>query len=122
MKSVILVGIGGALGSILRYLLGTTINKLYHGPFPIGTFIVNLIGCLLIGIITALIIKQNIINNDLKMLLIVGFCGGFTTFSSFSHENIQLINSGNFSILTFNIIASVGLGIIGVWAGLNIIK
>ncbi len=122
MKSVMLVGIGGALGSILRYLMGTSINKFYHGHFPMGTFVVNIIGCILIGLITAIIIKQNIINSDLKMLLIVGFCGGFTTFSTFSQENIQLINSGHFSILALNIIASVSLGVLGVWAGLNIIK
>lgn len=122
MKSILLVGIGGAFGSMLRYLSALLTNRYWNNSFPLGTFAVNIIGCILIGILVALAEKQNIINNDLKLLLITGFCGGFTTFSTFSLENIQLINTGNYTLLILNILLSVSLGVLGVWIGLNIIK
>lgn len=122
MKSLILVGIGGAIGSILRYTTVNSINRIFNATFPLGTFIVNLIGCLIIGIIIAAAEKEQLINNEIKLLLVAGFCGGFTTFSSFSLENIQLLNLSNFSALALNIFGSVLLGVFGVWLGLNIIK
>lgn len=122
MKSILLVGIGGAIGSVFRYLSTILTNRFWNNSFPLGTFAVNIIGCILIGILVALAEKQNIINNDLKLLLITGFCGGFTTFSTFSLENIQLINTGNYTLLILNILLSVSLGVLGVWIGLNIIK
>lgn len=122
MKSILLVGLGGAVGSMLRYFTTSTFNRVVNTTFPIGTFAVNIIGCVLIGILVSAAEKNQLINNDVRLLLITGFCGGFTTFSTFSHENIQLLNTGNFTSLSINIIASVALGIAGVWLGLNIIK
>lgn len=122
MKSIILVGIGGAIGSIIRYVISILSNKFWHSNFPIATFSVNILGCVLIGLLFAAAEKQNIINQDLKLLLITGFCGGFTTFSTFSLENIQLLNTGQILPFSLNIILSVGIGIFGVWAGLNLLK
>lgn len=122
MKSILLVGLGGAVGSMLRYFTTSTFYRVVNTTFPIGTFAVNIIGCVLIGILVSAAEKNQLINNDVRLLLITGFCGGFTTFSTFSHENIQLLNTGNFTSLSINIIASVALGIAGVWLGLNIIK
>lgn len=122
MKSILLVGIGGAIGSIFRYLISVSTNKIWNNSFPLGTFVINIIGCLIIGIIVSLAQKQNIIDNNLKLLLITGFCGGFTTFSTFSLENIQLLNSGNIIAFILNILLSVSVGILGVWVGLNLIK
>lgn len=122
MKSLILVGLGGAVGSVLRHLSSTVVNRFSNTTFPLGTFVVNIIGCLIIGMLVSAAGKYQLINNDIKLLLITGFCGGFTTFSTFSYENIQLLNTGNISSFALNIIASVVLGIVGVWLGLIIIK
>lgn len=122
MKSLILVGLGGAVGSMLRHLSSTVVNRFSNTTFPLGTFVVNIIGCLIIGMLVSAAGKYQLINNDIKLLLITGFCGGFTTFSTFSYENIQLLNTGNISSFALNIIASVVLGIVGVWLGLIIIK
>lgn len=122
MKSLLLVGLGGAVGSISRYIISSSLGRVSNTTFPIGTFMINIIGCILIGILVSAAAKYQVINDDMKLLLITGFCGGFTTFSTFSHENIQLLNAGNFTLLSLNILASVALGIVGVWLGLNIIK
>jgi CrcB protein len=111
IKSLTLVGIGGAIGSILRYVSSLIINKYFSGSFPLATFIVNMTGCLLIGFFY----KHP--QDHLKLLLITGLCGGFTTFSTFSAENLTLFQNG----LTINallyILLSVVIGVSLVWLG-----
>ena len=104
----ILVFIGGGLGSLLRFAIGKLI--VFKGlGFPWGTFISNLLACLLFGLIYLTLTK--IPKNDwMQPLLLVGFCGGFSTFSTFSFENIQLIQQGNWSIATINISLSLIIG------------
>ena len=87
--------------------------------FPIGTFVVNIIGCFLIGVLTSYFIK---VDNSLKFLFITGFCGGFTTFSTFSAENLSLWQSGNYSILLIYIALSVLVGLLAVYLGLQLVK
>ena len=84
-----------------------------------GTFVVNLIGCFLIGVLTSYFIK---VDNYLKFLLITGFCGGFTTFSTFSAENYSLWQNGNYSILMIYILLSVVIGLLAVYLGLQVAK
>ena len=84
-----------------------------------GTFVVNMIGCFLIGVLTSYFLK---VDNYLKFLLITGFCGGFTTFSTFSAENYSLYQSGNYSVLLFYIFLSVMVGLVAVYAGLQVAK
>ena len=116
MKSFLLVFLGGGLGSGLRYLVTITMNQ-YSKVLPLGTFTVNMLGCLLIGLILGYAQKENTLTSNQTLLLATGFCGGFTTFSAFANENLELIKNGelfNFSVYT---IGSVLIGILAVFIG-----
>lgn len=120
MKTLFYIFIGGGFGSVLRFLISNYTQKLWNiNTFPLGTFVVNMIGCFLIGVFTSYFIK---IDNHLKFLLITGFCGGFTTFSTFSAENISLWENGNYFILSLYILLSVIVGLAAVYFGLNMTK
>ena len=119
MKSFLLVFLGGGLGSGLRYLVSIAMNQ-YSKVLPYGTFIVNILGCLLIGLILGYAQKENTLTSNQTLLLATGFCGGFTTFSAFANENLELIKNGelfNFSVYT---IGSVLIGILSVYIGFYI--
>lgn len=122
MKTLLLVGLGGGTGSILRYLTSAFVSRYLPATFPWATFTVNIAGCLLIGIIIGMLERQQVLNNDLKLLLITGFCGGYTTFSAFATENFNLIQNGNSLVAMLYIAASIAAGIIAVWGGLALIK
>ena len=116
MKSFLLVFLGGGLGSSLRYLVTIAMNQ-YSKVLPFGTFTVNMLGCLLIGLILGYAQKENTLTSNQTLLLATGFCGGFTTFSAFANENLELIKNGeifNFSVYT---IGSVLVGILAVFFG-----
>jgi CrcB protein len=117
IKTIILVGLGGAIGSILRYLSGWFASKYFQGSFPISTLIINILGSLLIGVFIGILAKFYPENHPLKFLLIIGFCGGFTTFSSFAVENYNLLQNGNQFTAYIYIIASVILTITAVGIG-----
>lgn len=119
IKSIFFVGIGGAIGSVMRYLLGVVSTHYFKGTFPIATFITNFLGCLIIGLLIGYFGKNNEINPQLKLLLITGFCGGLTTFSTFAAENVQLLENGNYGLLFANVAGSVVLGIGGVILGMK---
>ena len=116
MKSFLLVFLGGGLGSSLRYLVSSAMNQ-YSKVLPFGTFTVNMLGCLLIGLILGYAQKENTLTSNQILLLATGFCGGFTTFSAFANENLELIKNGeifNFSIYT---ISSILVGVLAVFIG-----
>ncbi|MET7028137.1 fluoride efflux transporter CrcB [Sediminicola luteus] len=121
MKQMILVFLGGGLGSMLRFLISKTYNQQYIN-FYLGTFLANSIGCLIIGILLGLSAKHNYLSQNQTLLLATGFCGGFTTFSSFAFENYSFLKAGelfNFSLYT---LSSIIIGVIAVAIGLWISK
>ncbi|SFA89949.1 CrcB protein [Flavobacterium swingsii] len=122
MKTIFYIALGGGLGSVLRYLTTVVMNKYVQTAFPYATFITNIIGCLLIGLFFGYLEKQNAVSQDLKLFLITGFCGGYTTFSAFSNENVQLLQSNQMLIAFLYISLSVFLGLMATWAGLTIAK
>lgn len=120
IKQFLFVGIGGALGSMLRYATSLLTARYYTGGFPFATFMTNLLGCLLIGILLGSFSKSS--NQNLQFLLITGFCGGYTTFSTFAAENVSLWESQNYLTLILYTLGSVILGCFLVGMGLFISK
>lgn len=117
MKTLIIIGFGGFLGTISRYLLARHITFQTQSIFPWGTFIVNLLGCFLIGLIFGIAAKTSIINADIRLFLTVGFCGGFTTFSTFANENFILFKEGQILYLALYTALSVFFGILLTYLG-----
>jgi CrcB protein len=116
-KQLLLVGLGGGAGSILRYISVLCIQKYASTLFPLAVFTVNIAGCLLFGLFAGFAGKYGIVGNDMKMLLLTGFCGGYTTFSTFSAENLALLHDGRYAVAALYIAASVVTGILAVIAG-----
>jgi CrcB protein len=121
VKTLILVGIGGAIGSICRYLLGFTIGRHINLIFPYGTLSINLLGSLVIGIVYGLAFK-NIVSEDWRIFLATGFCGGFTTFSSFAFENVTLIQEGEMGLMLLYSSISLVAGMLLTYGGLLVGK
>lgn len=118
IKQVILVGIGGAAGSILRFLTSEITTRYYGMTFPLATFIVNIVGCFCIGLFVNIIP----VHNNLRFLLIAGFCGGFTTFSTFARETFDLIEINQLPHAIVYTVLSCVVGVCAVWLGMYITK
>jgi CrcB protein len=121
MKHIILVFIGGGFGSVLRFAIGKWLNSTGNG-IPYGTFAANIIGSFLVGIILGMASKNNGLSESQTLLLATGFCGGFTTFSSFAYENNVFLKSGDFSSFAIYTIASFTVGFLAVFMGLYLMK
>ncbi|MBS1919091.1 MAG: fluoride efflux transporter CrcB [Bacteroidetes bacterium] len=122
MKNILLIGLGGGIGSIARYFCQKWVAENIQHPFPWGTFAVNVAGCFLIGIIYAIAERTTVLAPQIRLLLITGFCGGFTTFSTFAFENMNLLRNGDMTYMLLYTLASVVLGIAAVFAGIGLIK
>ena len=121
MKHFILVFLGGGLGSVLRYIISKYLNTSQTG-IPYGTFLVNILGSLLIGLILGFAIKNNTLSQNQTLFLATGFCGGFTTFSTFAFENHLFLKTGDFSTFAIYTISSFILGFLSVFLGMFLVK
>ena len=121
MKSLFLVFIGGGFGSVLRFLIGKWLNNSESG-FPYGTFFANILGSLFIGFILGYAAKSDSLNQNQTLLLATGFCGGFTTFSTFAYENHLFLKSGDFTSFALYTIASFAIGFLAVFGGIYLVK
>jgi len=117
LERFILVMLGGGTGSLARYVAGTAIMNRVGGRFPLGTLVVNVTGCFLIGLLMSLLTERFWPHPNWRLLLVVGFLGGYTTFSSFEYETYSAIRDGGLWIGLINIVASVTLGYLAVWLG-----
>ncbi|MBL0232230.1 MAG: fluoride efflux transporter CrcB [Chitinophagaceae bacterium] len=122
MKQLLLVGLGGGLGSMARYLFQRFTVNHFIQAFPWGTFGVNIIGCFLIGIFWGLSFKGFDNNEQWKLFLMTGLCGGFTTFSAFTMDGIGLIREQRYFLFFSYIAASVLLGLLATFAGMKLIR
>lgn len=121
-KTILIVGTGGFMGSVARYLTQVYVEKLFHTTFPLGTFIANILGSFIIGIVFAFAEKGNLMSPEWRIFLTVGFCGGFTTFSSFAYNNFSFLKDQTFWPFFLNIGLSVIVGILAVYLGVLLVR
>lgn len=113
----LMVGIGGALGSMLRFWMGSYIGGRFGSRFPYGTFVINISGSFLIGLVIAIMAEKTQWSDNWRYLMPIGFIGGYTTFSAFEYETFRLFQDGQVLTAALNVALSVGVGFAGVWAG-----
>jgi CrcB protein len=122
LRAFLLVGLGGAVGSMARYGIGLLMEKLLTHPYPIATFIVNIAGCFIVGVLAGCAEKSNLMSTSLWLIAATGFCGGFTTFSSFAMENINLLRNSQSLMLLAYTISSVCFGLLLCRFGMMLVK
>lgn len=121
MTSISLVALGGAIGSVLRFLLIHSIHQnITHWKFPLGTFIVNIVGCFAIGTFAALALRTNVVSPELRLFLFTGLAGGFTTFSAFGLETFELLRKAHYFTAGSYVASSIVLGLCALWLGFSI--
>lgn len=119
---MLIAGLGGFVGTCLRFLTGRLCHMLSSGVFPWGTFVVNIVGSFIIGILFGLVERTNLISPSMNVLLITGFCGGFTTFSSFADDMFLLLQQRHWLLFGIYIVGSFAIGLAMVWLGRSIVK
>jgi len=123
LNGVLLVAAGGALGSVGRYLLsGWMLHQTTEWRFPLGTFLVNVIGCLAVGILGGLVVKHDFLSPAVRLFLFTGIAGGFTTFSAFGLETFYLLRRGEVLVAGGYVIGSIVIGLILLWAGFAMVS
>ena len=118
MKELLIVVAGGGLGSAARYLLsGWVLHRAVYWQFPLGTFVVNVLGCLFVGLLGGLVVKHDALSPELRLFLFTGIAGGFTTFSAFGLETFYLLRKGEVGIAAAYVVLSVIVGMLVLWGG-----
>ena len=122
LRNILIVGTGGFIGSVMRYLVQVFVEKGLATTFPWGTFVANIAGSFIIGIIFALAEKGNFINSEWRLFLAVGICGGFTIFSSFAYNNLTMLKENSFGQFFWNVGGSLFFGILAVYLGIILVR
>lgn len=122
LRLLTIIAVGGAVGSVSRYLAQLLVARHFVYPFPLGTLLVNVLGCLLIGFFYAAAERGTIASPELRLLLTTGFCGGFTTFSTFSYETLTLLTDGEYFFVALYAAGSVLLGLLAAFAGVATVR
>ena len=122
MQRILLIGLAGFLGTIGRYLLSGFVARRFGETFPTGTLIVNVLGCFLAGLLFYLFQERFLINQTTRTVVMIGFLGGFTTFSSFGLQTFTLLRDGEIFLATINMVLSNVAGLLTVWAGYTVGK
>ena len=122
MSRLFLIGLAGFVGTLGRYWLSGVVARRYGETFPLGTMVVNLIGCFLVGLLFYLLNERFVVNPTVRTIVLIGFLGGFTTFSSFGLQTFTLLQDGEFGLATLNLAASNFFGLVLVWAGYTLAR
>ena len=117
MGELFVIGLGGAIGAVFRFVLGNTLTRILGGEWPYGTFVINLVGCFLMGVLMTVIVERGLLPPIWRMFLCVGLLGGFTTFSSFGFEGFTLLTEGRLLESLYYIGGSLACGLVAVTAG-----
>ncbi len=122
MRALLFVGIGGGLGSILRYVISVFVGRHVPIVFPMGTLLVNISGCFLIGVFYSVFARHTDFNPEWRLFLITGICGGYTTFSTFSYDGLILLKQGSNLSFMLYVLGSVVIGLLATFAGVALFK
>ncbi|MBX3303349.1 MAG: fluoride efflux transporter CrcB [Nitrospira sp.] len=123
MTSTLLVALGGAIGSVARYALsGWVLHHTVDWRFPLGTFAVNIIGCLIVGLLGGLVVKHDFFSANTRLFLFTGIAGGFTTFSAFGLETFYLLRRDEILVAGGYVVSSVVIGLLALWLGFGVVS
>lgn len=122
LRTILIVGTGGFIGSVMRYLVQVFVEKGISSTFPWGTFVANIAGSFIIGIVFGLVNKGNLLSAEWRMFLAVGICGGFTTFSSFAYNNLSMLKEQAYGQFIWNVGGSLFFGLLAVYLGMILVR
>jgi CrcB protein len=122
IKNMLIAGLGGFFGTCARFLVGKLAGYLFASSFPYGTFAVNIVGCFLIGLFMGMAERAHLLSAGVALFLLTGFCGGFTTFSTFSADMLRMAENGQRSYFVVYLTASIILGVLFVWIGRSVVR
>ena len=122
MGKLLLIGLAGFIGTLSRYWLPGVVARRYGETFPMGTLVVNLVGCFLVGLLFYLLQERFLVNQTVRTVILIGFLGGFTTFSSFGLQTFTLLQDGEFGLAALNILGANLIGLVLVWAGYTLAR
>ena len=118
LMKILVLSLGGAAGALARHGMSATVQRLVGAPFPVGTFAVNMLGCLLFGAVWGFMESRSIVNNELRLLALTGFMGSFTTFSTYMFETAELVKVGQIAGALLNVVGQSLIGLLLVVAGI----